>query len=209
MNVIYHTSTELMRLTEIPKRTFYRWVDDGLIPAVKIVEGRGPGRSDLYDNPVGVWIMLLDELLKRGVRLSGAERAEVRIYRQERWHTGPTHDLEKDYELPTILSNSGRIASYIRQAKIDDVALSALVYSGKVGFVNKPSRERFTEVFLLPAYIAISRLQQYSDPEQMVGIYLGGTRTHHLVKSMAIVSIERLWRWLHDAIRTEFRKQRK
>ncbi|MBM4327424.1 MAG: hypothetical protein FJ118_09705 [Deltaproteobacteria bacterium] len=191
-----YTSTQLMKLCEVPKRTFYRWIELGLVPAVREVEGRGPGQSDLYDEAVGVWVMFLDALFEGGVSITGKAKPDAYLFKAELWPPAslPPSDGRptQNYDGPMLLENSSRIADYIRQAINQGVHLSGVVFSGKQGMFHISSTARFTDILILPTKYAMNRVRAYADPSAHPGWFYTSFRPEYIVKSSLIVSFERL-----------------
>jgi hypothetical protein len=48
-------------------RSVYRWKKENYICPVEIVEGKGPGNSDLWDIAGATWTAILDELFENGL----------------------------------------------------------------------------------------------------------------------------------------------
>lgn len=177
------TTSELVRVTEIPRRTIYRWIDQGLLPKTTHVEGRGPGQSNLYDKAVAVWAMVLDEALKLGINFTGDNRAQVYLFRPD---TDPAH------EGPLLLGDSVRILDYLREWDLD---LTCTALSGKFGFFDKPSRDRFVEFRIIPTPVAASLVATLIDPYHTgAGYFLTGLDAHRIVKSAIIISVSRFSR---------------
>ncbi len=181
------TMSEMSKYTEIPRRTLYRWRDDGLLPDYKTVEGQGPGQGDLYDKPVGVWAMFLDEASKTGVNFTGQGAGEVWLFKVDD-EFKPDVPTQQHYDGPHLLGNSGHIVSYFRK---NGFKFAAAIRSGKLGFVNKPSRDRFCEIRIVPLDVAFYSLPQYVDPRDPVPFQIGLVATH-IVKSVVVISLYRL-----------------
>lgn len=181
------TTSQLSRLTEIPRRTIYRWFDDGFLPKFKLVEGRGPGLSDLHDKAIAVWAMFLDEASKNGVNFTGQGAGKVWLWREAERAT----DLEPGhkYDGPHLLSNCAHIVAYFRHNGFD---MAGLILSGKLGFTDRPSRDRFCEIRIVPLDVAYNSVSQFVDPQKGGIPFLSGFEATHLVKSVLVINIQKL-----------------
>jgi len=177
------TTAELIKITEIPRRTIYRWLEEGLLPSWRRVPGRGPGQSNLFDKGVAVWAKILDEALKSGINFSGPASARVWLFSRDLSDIDP--DSTKNYDGPLLLGDGTRIVQYLREHLFD---LAVIAFAGKVGFPQQPSRERFVEFRIVPYRVAVSNITGFLDPR---GPFLFGMDPHHLVNSTLVISVLR------------------